>query len=171
MIEKLILGVQFGGNQEVNKPEIMETLESNYKVARRVYQQLHYDIAELIYEYIQSIDLYEQQDIKEHLKISRWGAVENIRTIKHSMRLLNIFQDFYTATGRLSTFNELLIVPDSDAADPSQKINLKHLYDLFKNTNSHGVVSVPFLGLLFHYFHDQHKLELVKHATTELYKN
>ena len=87
------------------------------------------------------------------------------------MRLLNIFQDFYTATGRLLTFNELLIVPDSDAADPSQKVNLKHLYDLFKNTNSHGVVSVPFLGLLFHYFHDQHKLELVKQATTELYKN
>ena len=171
MIEKLILGVQFGGNQEVNKPEIMETLESNYKVARRVYQQLHYDIAELFYEYIQSIDLYEQQDIEEDLKISGWGAVENIRTIKDWMRLLNIFQDFYTATGRLSTFNELLIVPDSDAADPSQKINLKHLYDLFKNTNSHGVVSVPFLGLLFHYFHDQHKLELVKQATTELYKN
>ena len=87
------------------------------------------------------------------------------------MRLLNIFQDFYTATGRLSTFNELLIVPDSDAADPSQKINLKHLYDLFKNTNSHGVVSVPFPGLLFHYFHDEHKLGLVKYATTELYKN
>ena len=82
MIEKLILGVQFGGNQEVNKPEIMETLESNYKVARRVYQQLHYDIAELFYEYIQSIDLYEQQDIEEDLKISGWGAVENIRTIK-----------------------------------------------------------------------------------------
>ena len=121
LIEKLIQGVEFGGNQEVNKPEIMETLESNYKVARRVYQQLHYDIAELIYEYIQSIDLYEQQDIKEHLKISRWGAVENIRTIKHSMRLLNIFQDFYTATGPLPTFNELLIVPDGDIADPSQK--------------------------------------------------
>ena len=82
LIEKLIQGVEFGGNQEVNKPEIMETLESNYKVARRVYQQLHYDIAELFYEYIQSIDLYEQQDIEEDLKISGWGAVENIRTIK-----------------------------------------------------------------------------------------
>ena len=53
----------------------------------------------------------------------------------------------------------------------AKKINLKHLYDLFKNTNSHGVVSVPFLGLLFHYFHDEHKLGLVKYATTELYKN
>ena len=83
---------------------------------------------------------------------------------------MNIFQDFYAATGRLPTFNELLVVPDGDAP-PSEKINLKHLYDLFKNTKSHDVVSVPFLGLLFHYFHDEHKLELVKQATTELYKN
>ena len=81
----------------------METLESNYKVARRVYQQLYYDIAELFYEYIQSIDLYKQQDIEEDLKINGWGAVENIGTIKDSMRLKNIFQDFYAATGRLPT--------------------------------------------------------------------
>ena len=152
------------------KPEIMETLESNYKVARRVYQQLYYDIAELFYEYIQSIDLYEQQDIKEDLKINGWGAVENIGIIKDSARLMNIFQDFYAATGRLPTFNELLVLPDGDAP-LSEKINLKHLYNLFKNTKAHRVVSVPFLGLLFHYFHDEHKLELVKQTTTELYKN
>ena len=105
----------------------METLESNYKVARRVYQELYYDIAELFYKYIQSIDLYEQQDIEEDLKINGWGAVENIRTIKDSMRLMNIFQDFYA-------FNKLLVVPDGDAP-PSEKINLKYLYDLFKIQN------------------------------------
>ena len=86
------------------------------------------------------------------------------------MKFMNILQDFYAATGRLPTFNELLVVTDGDAL-PSEKINIKHLYDLIKNTKSHGVVSVPFLGLLFHYFHDEHKLELVKQATTELYKN
>ena len=113
LVEKLIQGVEFENMYETHpekNPEIMETLESNYKVARRVYQQLYYDIAELFYEYIQSIDLYEQQDIEEDLKINGWGAVENIRTIKDSMRLMNIFQDFYAATGRLPTFNELLVV-------------------------------------------------------------
>ena len=122
------------------------------------------------YKYIQSIDLYEQQDIQEDLKINGWGVVENIRTIKDSMRLVNIFQDFYTATGRLPTFHKILVVPDGDAP-PSEKINLKHLYDLFKNTQSHAVVSVPFLGLLFHYFHDEQQLGFVKHAITELHKN
>ena len=67
------------------------------------------------------------------------------------MKFMNILQDFYAATGRLPTFNELLVVTDGDAL-PSEKINIKHLYDLIKNTKSHGVVSVPFLGLLFHYF-------------------
>ena len=148
----------------------METIESNYKVSRRVYQQLYYDIEELFHEYIQSIDLYEQQDIEEDLKTSGWGAVENIRTIKDSMRLMNIFQEFYVATSRLPTFNELLVVPDSDAL-PNEKINLKHLYDLFKNTVSHGLVSMSFLGLLVYYFHNEHKLGLVKQATTELYRN
>ena len=104
------------------------------------------------------------------MKINGWGTVENIRTIKDSVRLLSLFQDFYTATGRLPTFNELLVVPDDDA-NPEEKINLKQLYDMFKNTNWRGIVSLPFLGLLLHYFHDEKSLELVKTATTELYKN
>ena len=79
--------------------------------------------------------MYEQQDIEEDLKTSGWGAVENIRTIKDSMRLMNIFQKFYVATGRLPSFNQLLVVPDGDAL-PNEKINLKHLYDLFKITAS-----------------------------------
>ena len=105
---------------------MIKTLESNYKVARRVYQHLYFDIAELFHEYIQSIDLYEQQDIEEDMKINGWGTVENIRSIKDSMRLLNIFQDFYNATGRLPTFNELLIVPNGDAK-PGEKVNMKQL--------------------------------------------
>ena len=148
----------------------METIDSNYKVSRRVYQQLYYDIVELFHEYIQSIDLYEQQDIEEDLKASGWGAVENIRSIEDSMRLMNIFQEFYVATGRLPTFNKLLVVPDGDAL-PNEKINIKHIYDLFKNTASNGLVSMPFLGLLLYYLHNKHKLRLLKQATSELYRN
>ena len=63
------------------------------------------------------------------------------------------------------------MLPLVDFQQSNEKINLKHLYDLFKNTKPHSVVSVPFLGLLFHYFHNEHKLDLVKQATTELSKN
>ena len=48
---------------------------------------------------------------------------------------------------------------------------MKQLYDLFKNTDSHGLVSLPFLGLLFHFFESEQDLMFVKNATTELYNN
>ena len=56
LIEKIIHGVEFENFYQSNpekKPEIMETIESNYRVARRVYQHLYYDIAELVFEYVQ----------------------------------------------------------------------------------------------------------------------
>ena len=87
------------------------------------------------------------------------------------MRMLNLFQDFYTATGRLPTFNGLLVVPDGEAQPGENKINMKQLYDLFKNADSHGLVSLPFLGLLLHFFESSQDLQYIKDATTELYKN
>ena len=173
LVEKLIQVVEFRNayeNRFETKRQAIETMESNYKVARRVYQQLFYDITELFQEYFKSIDLHEQQDIEEDLKNVGWGTFENIRTIKDPLRLMSIFQDFYSYMGRLPNFNELLIVPNGDVP-PQEKINSKNSYDLFKNTSSHEAVSVPFLGLLLHYFHQENKLGLVKQATSELYKN
>ena len=146
MIEKIIQGVEFENASQSNpekNPEI-KTIESNYRIARRIYEQLFLNIAELFHEYIQSIDFYEQQEIEEDMKINGWGTVENIRTIKDSMRLLNLFQNFYTATGRLPTFNELLVVPDRDA-QPEEK-NLKQLYTAcFK-------IQTPTVLFLYHFW-------------------
>ena len=174
LIEKIIHGVEFENFYQSNpekKPEIMETIESNYRVARRVYQHLYYDIAELFFEYVQSMSAFEQQDIDEDMRINGWGSVEKISEVKDSMRMLNLFQDFYTATRRLLTFNGLLVVPDGDAQPGENKINMKQLYELFKNTGSHGLVSLPFLGLLLHFFESSQDLKFTKDATTELYKN
>ena len=52
LIEKIIHGAEFENFYQANpdqKPEIVRTIESNYKVARRVYQNLYYDIAELFF--------------------------------------------------------------------------------------------------------------------------
>ena len=87
------------------------------------------------------------------------------------MRMLNLFQDFYTATKRLPTFNGLLVVPDGDAQPGENKVNMKQLYDLFKNTGSHGLVSLPYLGLLLHFFESSQDLKFIKDATTKLCKN
>ena len=126
LIEKIIHGVEFGNFYQSNpekNPEMMETIESNYRVARRVYQHLYYDIAELFFEYFQSMSTFEQQDIDQVIKINGWGSNENILEVKDLMRMLNLFQDIYTATRRLPTFNGLLVVPDGDVHN-QEKIKL-----------------------------------------------
>ena len=140
-------------------------------MARRVYQYLYLDIADLFLSYVKLMDRYEIQDIEEDMKANGWGTVKKISEVNDSFRMLNLFQDFYTSTGRLSAFNGLLVVPDGDASENSSKVNKKSLYDLFKNTKSHGLVSLPFLGLLLHFFESEKDLFLIKNATTELYKN
>ena len=73
LIEKIIHGVEFENFYQASpdqNPEIVRTIESNYKVERRVYQNLYYDIAELFFEYIQSTDVFERQDIEEDMKIN-----------------------------------------------------------------------------------------------------
>ena len=71
--------------------------------------------------------------------------------------------------GRLPLSKALLVVPDGDALS-GEKLNMKHLYDLFKNTKSHGIVSLPFLGLTQYYL-EENDHSLTKNTTTELYYN
>ena len=171
LIEKIIHGVEFKNLYQSNpekNPEIMEIIEANYRIARRVYQHLYYDIAQLFAEYVKSMSSYELQDIDEDIKTNGWG-IQKVPDVRDSTKFLNIFQDIYTATGRSPTFNGLLVVPDGEVA-PDEKLNMKQLYDLFKNTNSHGLVSLLFLGLLLHLFEGSN-MKFIRDATTELYKN
>ena len=47
---------------------------------------------------------------------------------------------------------------------------MRYLYNLFKNTNSHGIVSLPFLGLTQFYL-EENDHTLIKDAVSELYYN
>ena len=90
--------------------------------------------------------------------------------LQDAQELMKIFQDFYTLMGRLLLSNVLLVVPDGDAPPGESKINMKQLYDLFKNTNSRGIVPLPFLGLIQYYL-EKNDHALIRNATTELYSN
>ena len=71
LIEKIIYGVEFESLYKTDpekKPEIMNTIESNYRIARRVYQQLHLDISELFADFIRSMSSYGLQDMNEDVK-------------------------------------------------------------------------------------------------------
>lgn len=38
--------------------------------------------------------------------------------------------------------NGLLVAPDGNVPEGEEKINLKSLYEMFRDTNSHGLVSI-----------------------------
>ena len=63
LLEKIIHGIEFENPYATNyerKPEIMSTIERNYRITRRVYQQLYIDTAELLAEFIRSLDSFQQ---------------------------------------------------------------------------------------------------------------
>ena len=171
MLEKIIHRVEFENlynTDSERKPEIMSTIEGNYRIARGVYQQLRIDTIELFSEFIRSLSSYELQDMDEDIRANGWG-IKKISEVSDPQELMKVFQDFYALTGTLPLSNGLLVVLDGDTP-PGEKLNMKHLYDLFKNTNSHGVVSLPFLGLIQYYL-EGNDHSLIKNATTELYYN
>ena len=89
--------------------------------------------------------------------------------IEDSVALLLIFQMFYYYNGRLPLMNGLLVVPDGETPPGSEKISLKSLNKMFKDTKFHGLVSLQFLSVLNIFFGVDTKLS--KDTITELYKN
>ena len=73
-------------------------------------------------------------------------------------------------TGRLPLSDSLLVILDGDPPPGEDKVNMKILYEMFKHTNSHGLVSLTFLGLIQYYL-EKNNHSLTKNALAELYSN
>ena len=150
LIEKIIHSVEFENpyfNEIEKNPEIIETVKSYYRVARRVYQQLYFDVSELFADFIRSTDLLNLQDMDNDIKANEWG-IKKITDVNSAEDFMTIFQAFYQLTGRLSLSNGLLVIPVGDPPPGEDRVNMKSMYEIFRQTNSHGLVSLPFLGLI-----------------------
>ena len=76
LIKKIIHGVEFGNPYLIEvekKPETIETIESNYRIAKRVYQQLYIDISALFADFIRLMDSFEIHDMDNDIKANWWG--------------------------------------------------------------------------------------------------
>ena len=51
----------------------MDTIVSNYKIAIRVYQQLHLDISEFFADFLRLMSSYEIEDIDNDIRFNGWG--------------------------------------------------------------------------------------------------
>ena len=117
-------------NSIEKKPEIIETVESNYRIIRRIYQHLYAEIADIFFEYIHHLDPDEIQQLNDDIKSNGWG-VTDLLEIDNSLELLSTFQLFYDNTGRLPLTNGLMILPDGEVPEREKKVNFKSLYKLF----------------------------------------
>ena len=69
--KKILDSVEFENpyeNSIEKKPEITETVESNYQIIRRVYQHLYADIADIFFEYIHHLNPDEIQQLNDNIK-------------------------------------------------------------------------------------------------------
>ena len=94
---------------------------------------------------------------------------QSLLEIENAYELLTIFEMFYYFNGRLPLTNGLSIVPDGKTPEGTEKINLKILFEMFKDMKSHWLVSIQFLCALGIFF-GLH-ISIPKYAITELYKN
>ena len=101
---------------------MLETGESNYRIIRRVYQSLYSHVADILFEYIHSLDPDDIQQLDEDLISNEWGAI-NLLEIQNSIELLSlsIMQLFYYLNGRLPLTNGLLIVLNGEVPDGEKK--------------------------------------------------
>lgn len=95
-------------------------------------------------------------------------GIKRIIDVKDAEDFVNIFQTFYQLTDRLPLSNGLLVIPDGDPPPGEKRVNMKSLYDMFKHSNSHGLVSLPFLGILQYYL-EKNDFSMIQDALTELY--
>ena len=133
LVEKILHSVEFENpyeNSIEKKPEIIETVESNYRIIRRIYQHLYAEIADIFFEYIHHLDPDEIQQLNDDIKSNGWG-VTDLLEIDNSLELLSTFQLFYDNTGRLPLTNGLMILPDGEVPEREKKVNFKSLYKLF----------------------------------------
>ena len=145
----------------------MLEIEKNYRIYRRVYQSLFLEIAETFLKYINTLKPDEIEKLDDHLKSDGQG-VQSIVEIEDSVEHLCVFEMFYYFNGRLPLTNGLLLVPDGETTEGPEKISLKSLYEMFKDTKSQGLVSLQFLSALNLFF--ARNIQTSKDVITELYK-
>ena len=103
LIEKIIHGVEFEDlykTEPEKNPEIMFTIERNYRILRRVYQQFHIDTAEPFAEFISSLSSYEIRDMDEDIKAKGWG-IKKVTEVSGAQELLKLFSN-----GKVTSFKQ-----------------------------------------------------------------
>ena len=122
-------------------------IEKNYRICRWVYQSLSIDIADTFIQYIHSFEPGKIQQLDDDIKANGW-EIALVVYVQNYIVPLQCFEFFYYFNGHLPLTNGLLPVPGGETHPSAEKISLKRLYELYRGTKSHGLVSLKFLSAL-----------------------
>ena len=92
-IEKIIAKIESKKPYAIEtekEPEIMLEIEKNYKICRRVYQSLFYEIAETFIQYINTLTTDEIEQLDADLRPNCWGF-KSIVEVEDCIELLKLF--------------------------------------------------------------------------------
>ena len=171
MVEKIVGAVEKKNQYVISiekRPEILLEIEKNYRLCRHFYQSLFVNIADVFIQYIHSFEPTKIEELDDDIKENGW-RVESIVDIQNSFELLCIFQLFYYLNGCLLLTDGLSPVPVGETTLSADKISLKRLYELFKDTKFHGLVSIQFLSAVYLSFGGS--IENSKNTISEHYQN
>ena len=112
-------------------------MKRNFRICRRVYQSLFVEVAITFIQYINMLMPNEIEQLGNDLKA-------NSENSENSVELWVFFKCFFYCNGRFPLTNRLLSVSDGEIPPGSERISLKLLYEMLKDTKSRGLVSLQF---------------------------
>ena len=121
---------------------ILENIESNYSISRRIYAVLYQDICHTLQEFLQSLDFDEIQALNLDIQVNGGGLLL-IESYTDAVELLQVFDLFYYMNGQFP-----FTTADFSAFVGHQKTSIKKLYEQFRGSLSHGIVALPLICAL-----------------------
>ena len=148
--------------------EMIQDMSKNYRLLRRIHHDLYTTIAENFKLYLSTLTQSEFGEINSDIISSGQNSLPNVET---GTELLMLFDVFYFVNGRFPTTGVHTFIPRTDLPMEvnGEELNIKKLYEKFRTTNSHALVSSQFLAALNIFFGGDP--ELSRRFLTEFYQN
>ena len=129
-------------------------------------RQIHHDLYTII---AANFKLYLSTLIFDSDRIS--SGLNSLQNVETTPELLMLFDFFYFVNGRFPTTGVHTFIPRADLPTEvnGKELNIKKLYEKFRTTKSHALVSSQFLAALNIFFGGD--LELSQRLLTEFYQN
>ena len=148
--------------------EMIQDMSKNYRLLRRIHHDLYTTIAENFKLYLSTLTQSEFDEIDSDIINCGLNSLQNVEA---ATELLMFFDFIDFVHGRFPTTGVHTFIPCADLPMEvnGEELTIKKLYEKFRTTNSHALVSSQFLAALNTFFGGDP--ELSRSFLTEFYQN